>query len=208
MISRTGCTVALIGAMALGCSLGGKGEDGGPSGRDRSTDDGSTDSSGGETEAPDWIWTPVLINFDELQKQIDVDEHYSEYLTFEVEDGNSMWAWDYASYSRSEPYTIYTTSRAGGPGDSSDFVIRFTNPVRGFEFWLLGDQTDGPLAKITVTLEDGSTHDERMVGDGGSSSAERVDLTAYENIVSVAVYDIEDPYTVNLDDFSFEVRGL
>jgi hypothetical protein len=208
MSVRTGWTVAVIGAMALGCGLGGKGEDDSPSGRDRDNDDDASDSDPAETEPPDWTWTAVEINFDELKKEIDVDEHYSEYLTFEVEDGNSMWAWDYASYSRSEPFTIYTTSSAGGPGDSSDFVIRFTNPVRGLQFWLLGDQTDGPLASVTVTLEDGSTYEERMVGDGGSSSAEVVDLAAYENIVSVAVYDIEDPYTVNFDDFSFEVRGL
>ncbi|MCK6522185.1 hypothetical protein L6R49_12165 [Myxococcota bacterium] len=205
MSVRTGWTVALIGAFALGCSLGGKGEDGRPS-RDGRGDD-PVDSEPAETEPPSWTWTPVLINFDELPKQIDVDEHYSEYLTFEVEDGNSMWAWDYASYSRSEPYTVYTTKSAGGAGDESDFVIRFTNPVRAFEFWLLGDQTDGPLAKITVTMEDGSTAEELMVGDGGSSSAERVDLSAYENVVSVEVYEIDDPYTVNFDDFSFEVRG-
>lgn len=207
MSARTGWTAALIGAMALGCSLGGdKGaEDDGD--RDRDTEEGGAESEPPDSEAPSWTWTPVEINFDELKKEIDVDEHYSEYLTFEVEDGNSMWAWDYAAYSRSEPFTIYTTSSAGGNGDKSDFVIHFTNPVRNFQFWLLGDQTDGPLAEITVTLEDGSSFEERMVGDGGSSTAEVVDLTAYENVVSVTVYNIDDPYTVNLDDFSFEVRG-
>lgn len=208
MSVRTGCTVALLGVMALGCSLGG-GKDGedGSSGRDRDNSDDATDTEPAESAAPVWTWTPVEINFDELKKEIDVDEQYAEYLTFEVEDGNSMWAWNYPAYSRSEPYSVYTTDRAGGNGEASDFVIRFTNPVRDFEVWVLGDQVSGPLAKVTVTLEDGSTFEERMVGDGGSSSAERLDLTEYENIVSIEVYDIDDPYTVGLDDFSFEVRG-
>lgn len=55
---------------------------------------------------------------------------------------------------------------------------------------MLGDPTDGRLAHVTVV-------------DGGA--AEGVELTASERVVPVVVYDIDDPYTVNLDDFSVEV---
>jgi hypothetical protein len=182
----------------------------GPDGKettDSSDQDDTGDPGGEDSDPPDWTWTPVLIDFDELSGEIDVSTTYPE-VTFSTDDDSRFYSWYYPSYARSEPYTAYTAHSPGGAGVKADLTFTFTEPVRALEFWTLGDQTNGRYAWVDVVTEQGETGTVPLSGDGGSSSAERCDLSAWEHITSITIRDMEDSYTVNLDDISFEVRGL
>ena len=175
-------------------------------GDDTSVDD--TSGGGGDDTAVEYTWTPVLINFDELSDDIDVATVYPEVTFSSEEEGTALYAWDYASYSRSEPFTAYTARSGGGAGISTDLTFDFTDPVRALEFYSLGDQTNGKLGWVEVTMEDGSTAAVDLFGDGNAKTAELCDLSAYDNVTRIELRDITDSNTVNLDDISFEVRGL
>ena len=54
-------------------------------------------------------------------------------------------------------------------------------------------------------MEGGDTDSVQLVGDGGASTAERFDLTAWVHIVSITIRDMQEPSTVNLEDISFDV---
>lgn len=153
-----------------------------------------------------WTWTPVLIDFDELGGEIDLSDHYAE-VKFSTDDDSRLYAWDYASYSRSPPFTAYTANSPGGAGVKAELTFTFPEPVRNLEFYALGDQINGTYAWIEVFTEDGQTFAVDMVGDGSSGTAERMDLTQWEHVTKIVIRDMEDSYTVNLDDISFEVRG-
>ncbi|MFT5587506.1 MAG: hypothetical protein ACI9VR_005116 [Cognaticolwellia sp.] len=171
--------------------------------------DSGTGETGDTVDAEvEWVWTPVLINFDELSGEPDVATVYPDVTFSSEEEGTALYAWEYASYSRSEPYTAYTARSAGGAGISTDLTFDFTDPVRALQFYSLGDQTNGTFGWVEVTMEDGSTASVDLVGDGSAGSAELCDLSAYENVTRIVLRDITDPNTVNLDDISFEVRGL
>jgi hypothetical protein len=177
---------------------------------DRGQDD--TQDTQGDTQVEDtsveWVWTAVEINFDELSDEIDVATEYPEVTFSSSEDGTALYAWDYAQYSRSAPYTAYTARSAGGAGVVSDVTFDFTDPVRGLQFYMLGDQTNGKLGWVEVTMEDGSTGSVDMIGDGSNGSADLVDVSAFENVTQIVLRDITDSGSVNLDDITFEVRGL
>ena len=148
------------------------------------------------------------IDFDDLDREMDVSDVYAEWVTFEAgERGYALYSWDYPSYARSEPMSAYTTTSPSGAGASVDLTFHFAAPVRNLEFYTLGDQTDGRFAKVDVEMEDGSTDTTNLAGDGNSSTGERADLTDYDNVTSITIYEIEDAYSVNIDDISFEIRG-
>jgi hypothetical protein len=211
---RDGCAMTKPALLTLLCSLttacglfieppgGTKDRD------DTSASDGDdTGDPGDDSDPPDWTWTPVLIDFDELSGEIDVGTTYPE-VTFSTDDDSRFYSWNYPSYARSEPYTAYTANSPGGAGVRADLTFTFTEPVRALEFWTLGDQTNGRYAWVDVVTEQGETGSVALVGDGGSSTAERCDLSAWEHITSITIRDVEDSYTVNIDDISFELRGL
>ncbi len=188
-----------------------QGQDAEDTAQEADDDTGEANDDTGEadddTEAPAWTWTPVLIDFDELSGEIDVSTVYPE-VTFSTGDSTRLYSWDYARYARSEPFTAYTANSPGGAGVKSDLTFTFTEPVRALEFYTLGDQTNGRFAVVDVVTESGPAGSVNLVGDGGSSTAERCDLSAWEHITSITIRDMQDAYTVNLDDISFEQRGL
>lgn len=183
-----------------GDTSGGNGGDSGDSGGGNGGDSGS---DSGDT--PDYTWTPVLINFDENTRQVDVATVYPE-VTFEVEAPYALYSWNYSTYSRSTPMSVYTAQSAGGAGVRTDIRFVFTRPVRALEFYTLGDQTNGVYGYVDVLTESGATDTVPLRGDGGATSAELCDLTAWDDIVEITLRDIEDAYTVNIDDISFEQR--
>ena len=199
--------VSFLALCSLACAAPGAEKDaddggGGPFGGGGG---GGEDDTG--DEAPSYTWESVVIDFDELDREIDVSEEYAQWVTFETAERDyALYSWDYASYARSEPMSAYTTSGPSGAGVTVDLTFVFAAPVRGLAFYTLGDQTDGRFAKVDVELEDGSTDTVNLVGDGSSSTGERADLTDYEDVVSITIYDIEDAYSVNFDDITFELR--
>ncbi len=182
------------------------GESAGDTDNDQGSDE-DTGDPGEDTEGPDWVWTPVLIDFDELSAQIDVSTVYPE-VTFSTDDSTRLYSWDYPIYARSEPYTAYTANSPGGAGVPSELTFTFTEPVRALEFYTLADQTNGPFAVVDVFTESGATGTVDLVGDAGSGTAERCDLSAWEHITSITIRDMRDPGSVNYDDIYFEQRGL
>lgn len=198
-------------AASFACALPGKGKDdpgGEDSEADADTDSDADSDADGDTDADTDVeptWTPVTINFDDCDGNVEVDERYPD-VTFVPEDGYHLFCWDYASYSRSEPFTAYTATSGGGAGAAVDLTWEFTRPVRALQFYSLGDQVDGPLATVTVHTEDGGRHTTSIVGDGGASSADLTDLSEWEDIVRIEITEMEDPYSVNYDDISFERR--
>ncbi len=198
---------AVGGALALACAAPGSDEDEKDPRGDADADTDADSDADTDADPPDYTWTEVLIDFDELDREIAVDEEYAEWVVFEVEEPYSLYAWEYATYSRSEPFSAYTAESPSGAGVRTDITFRFAEPVRNLEFYTLGDQTDGRLARVDVVTEDGAEDTVPLEGDGSSTSAERCDLRDYENVVSITVRDIEDSYSVNFDDISFEIRG-
>ena len=209
--------LTVCGLVALACGGGPKdapdetgtdaddtgGDNGGDNGGDSGGDNGG--DNGGDSE-PDYQWEAVLIDFDDHDDSMDVTDRYAEWVTFEVDGREALHSWNYPTYSRSEPMSAYTTTSPGGPGVSVDLTFAFTRPVRALEFWTLGDQVNGPLAVVEIETEDGTVDTVDLRGDGGATSAERCDLTAYEHVTRISIVEMEDPYTVNLDDISFEIR--
>jgi hypothetical protein len=193
------------GVVDSGTGNGGNGS-GGNGGNGGNGDNGSDTNGGNGEDSQPATWSEVLINFDELRSDQTVDTEYADSLVFEVEGNHHMNSWNYPSYAESPPNTAYTCSSPGGAGVSTDFTIRFTRPVRNFSFVSLGDQTNGPYATADITMEDGSTDTMKLRGDGGSSSGELQDFSAWENVTSIFVHDITDSYSVNIDDLTFELR--
>ena len=211
-------SIVVLVSLACAGPKGGKddgGDNGGAddTGGDNGGDSGGGDNGGGdnggdsgEDTDPPPTWSAVEINFDELSRDQPVDEVYAEWLTFEVEDGCTMNSWDYPTYASSPPNSAYTGTSPGGAGRAVNFWIRFVRPVRGFEFTSLGDQTNGVYGYADVQLEDGSTAEKALRGDGGASSGEVQDFSEWEGIVGIYVRDITDAYTVNIDDLRFEIQ--
>lgn len=195
--------------LTTGCGLlnGDSQTDDSAGGGDDTSVDDTNGEGGGDDTAIEYTWTPVLIDFDELSGDPEVSTTYPEVTFSSAEDGTALYAWDYASYSLSEPCTAYTARSGGGAGISTDLTFTFTDPVRALEFYTLGDQTNGTYGWVEVFMEDGSTGQVDLVGDGSARSAELVDLKAFEHVTRIVLRDITDPNTVNLDDISFEVRG-
>lgn len=78
--------------------------------------------------------------------------------------------------------------------------------MRELRFYSLGDQTDGRLATVTVYTEDGGEDQTYIRGDGNASTGDLTDLSEWEDIVRIEITEMEDPYSVNYDDISFERR--
>lgn len=177
----------------------------GPGGKDSGDDGVGGDGPGDDTSGADWTWTPVTIDFDDCDGNVEVDTRYPD-VTFVAEDGYHLFCWDYATYARSAPYSAYTATSGGGAGARVDLVLEFTSPVRALQLHSLGDQTDGPLATVIVETEDGTEDTTEIVGDGSATTAELLDLSAWEHVVRVSIVDMEDAASVNYDDIAFERR--
>lgn len=179
---------------------------GGPLDKGGDNNNNDTQPGGDDSEpGPDPTYTAVEINFDDCDGDVNVDTRYPE-VSFSTEDGYHLFCWNYASYSRSEPYTAYTATSGGGAGASVDLTWTFTRPVRNLQFYSLGDQISGPLAVVTVFTEDGTEAETNIRGDGDASSGDLTDLSEWDNIVRIEITEMDDPYTVNYDDISFEQR--
>lgn len=63
------------------------------------------------------------------------------------------------------------------------------------------------MALADITTEDGEVQTiDLRVSTSGENGQALADLTDYENIVSVAVYEIDDSAAFGLDDLEFELR--
>lgn len=170
------------------------------------TADTGTQPPTGDTGSLPPTYTPVLIDFDELTEQVEVDQRYAEHVVFEVADGYHLFSWNAPPIAPSPPFAAYTTDRPLGAGQAVDISLVFARPVRALRFLTFADDTAGPLAQVRVLTEDGLEAQAEIVGDAGQVTAEQTDLSAHIDIVRVDIHDIIDDASVAFDDLSFEIR--
>jgi hypothetical protein len=188
--------VSVTTLLILACA-GGKGQDDADTAANGPEGDADTDA---DTDA-DPTWSPVVVDFDDLDGLVNVDEAYARHLTFEMDGSVGMYAWN--SFYHSAPYCAYATTSAGNLGSEADIRVVFTRPVRGLSFYIGGDTAAGAIAHVTVTAEGGDGEAD-MVADGNYGTTEQVDLSAWEGVTELLIHDMADSQGVTYDDFVFE----
>jgi hypothetical protein len=193
-------TLAFFSLSILACA-GGKEEKDNPTGGD------DTAVTSDDSSPPDYTWSPVFIDFEDQTEESNCDAAYSEFLTFDVQErGYHMYSFEYASQAHSGSWFVFTTDSPGSRGYEIDFTVNFPRPVRNLSWWLTGSG-DGKVALADITTEDGEVHTiDFRVSTSGENGSALADLTEFENIVSVAVYEINDSAGFGLDDIEFELR--
>lgn len=195
-------TLCILGLSILACANGKEDKE-----KDNPNSGDDTEGTADDSSPPDYTWSPVLIDFEDQTEESNCDAAYSEYLTFDVQErGYHMYSFEYPSQAHSGSWFVFTTDNPGSRGYEIDFTVNFPRPVRNLSWWLTGSG-DGKVALADVTTEDGEVYTiDFRVSTSGENGSGLADLSDYENIVSVAVYEIDDSAGFGLDDIEFELR--
>lgn len=160
----------------------------------------SAGGSGGQLNPQ--TYTPVVINFDDLDSGDYVTDQYAQYAIFSSDSDCDFEVTSDASLAESNPYYIFSYYSCA-EGSSAPLHVAFTKPVRNFSFKAVGVNFGNKVATVKVT-HGGGTIEQDMIGHGSYSTPVIVDLSAYEDVTRLDVVDVDDDYGLGFDDFAFD----
>lgn len=146
---------------------------------------------------------PVEIDFDGLAPGTVVTDQYPE-ATFSADDPQENVVYDDYDFGPLSVPNYITTAEHGVQNAINATYVDFTVPVRDLRFFLVGDDAPGLKAKIDI-FESGVWTDTFMVfADGVFDVPDLVDLTAYDMVTRIEIYDLSDPGGLGWDLFRFD----
>ncbi|MEQ9372439.1 MAG: Ig-like domain-containing protein [Coleofasciculus chthonoplastes F3-SA18-01] len=98
---------------------------------------------------------------------------------------------------------------SGGNLDGNqNLYLDFEQPVNNLSFRVIGDNTNGTAALITVETADGSIETVNLVTDGNFFNPDLIDLSSFSNITRISINTITDGGGIGYDDFQYELAPV
>jgi len=136
-------------------------------------------------------------DFEDLAVGTAITDQYS-FATFSADSGKTNNLYDYIT-----GHAIGTGPVLPEPARwGNSMYVDFRTPVEGLKFTALGDDQSGTIGRVKVVMEDGSTANVNIQGDGNSSTPAPVDLSRYRHVKRIEL-SITDVAGLWWDDFSF-----
>ena len=145
----------------------------------------------------------VTIDFDSLPVATTVTNQFPE-AVFSSSPGNQNTTRADFELGTSLPY-ICTETTTGVLNCTADTYVDFTTPVSNLTFMQGGDNATGVIAQVRVFAGGVLAGTVPIMGDGIFASPCLVDLTAFDNVTRIEIFNITDPGGLAWDDFSFDV---
>lgn len=146
----------------------------------------------------------TVINFDDLSGGTVVSDQY-EGVTFSSEAGFDVSTLNLANlFNSTSPNLIAVTDASGSLQANQNLYLDFDQPVNNLSFRVVGDNTNGTAALITVYTADGSVETVNLVTDGNGFTPDVIDLSSFSNITRISINTVTDAGGIGYDDFQFE----
>jgi hypothetical protein len=93
----------------------------------------------------------------------------------------------------------------GSPGINcvGETILTFTNPVSGLSFLAVGSDNAGVQAQVDVFVNGAFTATNNITVNGLFHTPNLVDLSAFNNVTSIRIYNITDGGGLGWDDFTY-----
>ncbi|MEQ9624197.1 calcium-binding protein [Coleofasciculus chthonoplastes] len=151
---------------------------------------------------------PTVINFDDLSAGAVVSDQYDG-VTFSTESGYNVSTLSLAPlFNTSSPNLIGVTNLSGNLDANQNLYLDFEQPVNNLSFRVIGDNTNGTAALITVETADGSIETVNLVTDGNGFNPDLIDLSSFSNITRISINTITDVEGIGYDDFQYELAPV
>lgn len=149
----------------------------------------------------------TVINFDDLSAGTIVSDQYDG-VTFSSDSGYNVSTLNLSSlFNTTTPNLIGVTNPSGGLDANQNLYVDFDQPVNNLSFRVIGDDTNGTAAQITVYTADGSVETVDLVTDGDGFQPDLIDLSSFSNITRISINTITDLAGIGYDDFQFELAS-
>jgi len=93
----------------------------------------------------------------------------------------------------------------GNPGINcvGETILNFTNPVHGLSFLAVGSDNAGVQAQVDVFVNGAFAATNNITVNGLFHTPNLVDLSAFNNVTSIRIYNITDGGGLGWDDFTY-----
>ncbi len=85
-------------------------------------------------------------------------------------------------------------------------AVDFPLPVRNLTFFAVGVNHRGRTASVRVFENGALSAVVHVLGTGHGADPVLVDLSAFVDVTRIELFDLDDPYGIGWDDFSFEIQ--
>jgi hypothetical protein len=143
------------------------------------------------------------IGFDDVNTGVQVTQQYA-HATFSSEPGCACLVSDAAGIAASKPNYLFTYYSCPS-GVNAPAYVDFDKPVHNLAFKAVGVNSTGKVASLHVVTPSG-TRDLPLVGQGDPTVPVTVDLSDHQRVQRLEIVDVNDPYGMGFDDFTFEVE--
>ncbi|MEM9840540.1 MAG: VPLPA-CTERM sorting domain-containing protein [Pseudomonadota bacterium] len=115
---------------------------------------------------------------------------------------------------------VYVTEQPGvGIGDNficsglannmincvDEVLLDFTSAVSNLSFFAVGDNNVGVVGQVEVFVDNMLAGTVDLIADGNFATTEFVDLTAFNNVTGIRIFNITDAAGLGYDNFEFDV---
>lgn len=91
---------------------------------------------------------------------------------------------------------------------TGETILTFASGASGLSFLAVGSNSPGVQALVDVYVNNAFAATQGITVGGNANVPGLVDLSAYNDITSIRIYDITDPAGLGWDDFSFKTAAL
>lgn len=86
---------------------------------------------------------------------------------------------------------------------TQETILTFSSLVNGLSFWQVGDNASGVVALVDVFVNGAFSATVDIFGFSDFSTPNLVDLSAFNDVSSIRIYDVTDPGGLGWDNFEF-----
>ncbi len=153
---------------------------------------------------------PVEINFDDQPHDglagVVITNQYPGVL-FSSTPGFVNYVTTQPTYNSTPPNFLCTGPIGGSINCTAETILTFATPVTKLTFDGMGINDTGLVAKIDIYTNGIFTATQDVIGHASSLNPETQDLTAYNNITKIRIYDITDGGGIGWDTFKYDQGG-
>ncbi len=93
---------------------------------------------------------------------------------------------------------------------TGETILTFSSRVNGLSFLQVGDNDPSgtPVAKVDVFVNNAFASTQDIFSDGNFSNPNLVDLTAFNNVTSIRIYNITDGGGLGWDNFTYTAAAV
>lgn len=145
----------------------------------------------------------------EVPESAPLPADYSPHATFSTDVGAGLHYFSGGhAVGSSTPNNITAAINPDAFPYDENLYVDFTLPVNNLSFTVSSDNDSGKIAGVRVFHAGAQSAELDVIGNGDPTDAIDIDLTGYQDVTRIEVFDITDTYGLSYDDFKFSPNPI